>query len=576
MELNGQSVNRVYSIKEKTGEDFFYEWWKATSIYSAEILNIQFCKYSLLSMGAENFDSLRESFLRIYDIQTPYLYKPFDMGTYENTFFLTLPRIESTTLQTLIDSAVVFPFEIALKISINMLRGLSILERKKLHHNLLTPHNVWLTETEHDITNIKISGFLDFHILNGLGVQRPVYEKQNRRYFYTNSGTAGALESKAENDIFSVGVILTEMLTGEVFNTFETSNFPSGLPKWINHLIEKMVKDPESFESVQSLLDLFIAKAPEHSILEDAIEERIGEHGKAFAGTGEDAIPLEELPAVSTKKIVNRKKTTSAANPVKKFVLFIASFFKRKKQNGTMDPETTANKEEIERSSGVHPEGDGIGMEKVELHPQKEEFQPGFSDREVHSTDAVRWEVDKDRYMERMAEPSFIPEYHNKSSEKDKKEPLLSFDERDKKATVKPTSLPHDYSPLPEDKINSPEKDKIDSVDEKIKMMNKHREKSDVKKISAKLQGSSVNVSKVKHLPVSDEEITSGNDILMEADHGTVKEVNKRRIPNNSIISENKQKDTNNGVTSVSETSPDKDTFFQLFLKWIKELFTGK
>jgi len=576
MELTGQSVNRVYSIKKKTGEDFFYEWWEATSIYSAEVFNIQFCKYSVLTVGEENFRYLHESFLRTYDIQTPYLYKPFEMGTYEKTFFLALPHIESTTLQTLIDSAVVFPFEIALKISISMLRGLSLLERKKLHHNLLTPHNVWLTETGYDITNIKISGFLDFHILQGLGGQRSVYEKQNKRYFYTNPGTATELESKAENDIFSAGVILTEMLTGKIFNTFETSDFPSDLPKWLNQLIEKMVKNPESFESIQSLLDLFIARSPEHSIFEDAIEERIEEHGTAFAGTGEDAVPLEELPAVHTG-MANTKKTTSAGNTVKEFFLFIASFFNRKKQKRTMSPVIAENEEEIEYSSGVHPGGNGIEMVKVELEPQKKELHPGHPGGEVHSTDTVRWEVDKARYKERMADPSFVPQYHNERSEKDKKEPLLPLNKRDKRATGKSTSPSPDYSPLPGYKINSTEKDRNNSVEEKIKMLNKHREKSNIEKFSTELQGSSADVSKIKHSPVSNKDITARDDIPREADHGTTSEVNKRGVSNNkSIISENQREDTYNGALPVSEISPGKDTLFQRFLKWIQALFTGK
>ncbi len=127
MNLEGRSVNRIYSIKKKKGENRFYEIWEATSIYSANIFDFHFYKYSLSSLPDNSFEQIREAFLKVFDIQTPYLYKPFETERVEESFYLAYSQIESSTLKILTDASVIFPYEIALKIIINVLRGLTIL-----------------------------------------------------------------------------------------------------------------------------------------------------------------------------------------------------------------------------------------------------------------------------------------------------------------------------------------------------------------------------------------------------------------------------------------------------------------
>ncbi len=517
MDLEGRSVNRIYSIKDKKGENRFYEIWEATSIYSANIFDFHFYKYPLSSLLDNSFEQIREAFLKVFDIQTPYLYKPFEAERVEDSFYLAYPQIESSTLKMLTDAAIIFPYEIALKIIINVLRGLSILERKNLHHNMLSPETVWLTESGRDITNIKISGFLDQYLL-------PSRETP---------------ELQAAHDIRNLGTLLSQMLTGKPFKKSDTVSFPGSIPSWISDSTKTMVEDPGSFESVQSLLELFLSKAPAHSILEDSIEERIESTHKGSTETYSNVdAPLEELE--SPEDIPPGEK-------IKEFVSFILSFFRRKKHKNTPVQES---------DSTVKPQ---IGTENSPEPEYISDIQEIPSNPEVPGIDPDRpqmdpWAVDKNRYKNRIEEPpapSVVPLQHNKAGST----PALEGSERYQADS--PDSKTQSEKHAAAQAI--PPQEPVISAEERISMLKKHRE------IPASGTGKNESPS-----------VDPGKMMYEPAPLQTEKRERKRKTE--PVHTEHpvkpKEESTADSTPEAFREMPSL-TLFQRFLKWLKNLFTG-
>ncbi len=542
MDLKGQSVNRIYSVKGKKGENRFYEIWETTSIYSADIFDFHFCKQPLSALQNNLFEKIREDFLKIFDIQTPYLYKPFEAGKHGNSFYLAYPQIESNTLDVLMNAEVVFPYEIALKIVINILRGLALLEKRNLHHNMLSPEEVWLTESGRDITHIKISGFLDHHLL-------PSRE---------------TVTTTAEKDIHDLGIMLAEMLSGRKSGNSASLKLPSGTPAWAADLTEKMIEAPGSFASIGDLLEEILPKAPEHSILEDSIGERIEERQKG--GTTEpetNSLPEErESPDQAEQPAA---KTTSSVKKVKEFVSFILSIFRRKKQK-----DTSVNREEepssIEDTENTAADEAGEAPADQKIIPLEETPYNEFHRTKPAEEEGLQidpWEIDKNRYSSQKKETesqSSVPLQHNKKTENMIFRSDASRYHRTENKRTKDTERG-----TQQQKKEHKEETFI-TAEEKIKMLKKHRENPVTGK-EYTIQSPSVNPDKKVYE-------SAANNSLETSSHRTPEKRGKKETAENPAPKE--QKETALEKSDVQQQEKPRPSIFYRLIQWIKNLFTRR
>ncbi len=446
MDLEGKSLNRVYSIKGKKGESRFYEIWEATSIYSATILDLHIYKHSLTSLSDNVFENIKASFFKLMDIQTPYLYMPFEIDSIDDSFYLAYPQINSTSLKDLVDSGVVFPYEIALKIVINILRGLAILEKKNLQHNLLSAETVWLTESGLEITNIKISGFLDQFLLD----------------------PRDKTEQSPALDIKNLGLLLFQLLTGKRSSKQDNLSFGKSIPSWVSDTTETMLKNPGSFDSIQILLDLFLSKAPAHSILEDSIKDRIAKSAPPISTT-EDSVDsdLEELRSPQEGQTAAPFKKEK----VKEFVAFILSFFRRKKKTDTPGESASEIIVQEEQDKNLLNEENTVSIKnKTDSEPYIQDAD--FSNRiESEQQQLDPWQVEENRYKDTRSESpssSAIPLYHNKPDTESQ------LNDPDRYKTETPVQADPSKMDTTHKSLQSAEPPV--TAEERIKMLKQHRE----------------------------------------------------------------------------------------------------
>jgi eukaryotic-like serine/threonine-protein kinase len=169
------------------------------------------------ALGTERF--LREIKLAAR-LQHPHILSVFDSGEAAGQFWFTMPYIEGETLRARLTRERQLPIEDALRIAREAAEALEYAHRHGVIHRDIKPENILLTE-EHALV-------ADFGIARTLGVGATGQQGSDAVENLTETGlsigtpaymspeqAAGERWLDARTDIYSLGVVLFEMLAGE-------------------------------------------------------------------------------------------------------------------------------------------------------------------------------------------------------------------------------------------------------------------------------------------------------------------------------------------------------------------------
>ncbi|HEU5055155.1 MAG TPA: serine/threonine-protein kinase, partial [Kofleriaceae bacterium] len=155
----------------------------------------------------------------------------------EGRFFLVMELIRGLDLRQLVDSGLL-PIEVSVHIACEILRGLDYAhelehEGKRLGivHRDISPHNVMISWDG----QVKLVDFGIAKAVAATGVSRSGTLKG--KLAYMSPEQAGALELDGRSDVFAVGVVLHELLTGE--RLFRGSTEPEVLARVLTQPIPR-------------------------------------------------------------------------------------------------------------------------------------------------------------------------------------------------------------------------------------------------------------------------------------------------------------------------------------------------
>lgn len=176
-----------------------------------------------LLVGSAKSQVVADRFLREAQagalIQHPNVCQVYDIGVWEGLPYIVMELLEGPTLATRIRQAVV-PLEMVLRIGLEILDGLEAIHRCGLLHRDLTPSNVTLTEHGAKILDFGLVGFLDTPLPEGsrhVGMSRErltVIGELMGTPSYMSPEQLQMRPLDECSDIFAMGAILHEMLTG--------------------------------------------------------------------------------------------------------------------------------------------------------------------------------------------------------------------------------------------------------------------------------------------------------------------------------------------------------------------------
>ncbi len=175
----------------------------------------------------------------------------YDVGEQEGTHYIVMEYIDGKSLKELITEKGKLPVNEAVQIARQICEALVSAHKNNIIHRDIKPHNILLTRDG----RVKVT---DFGIAKAVTAATVTYDNNvvmgSVHYFAPEQAKGGLAGEKA--DIYSLGIVLYEMLTGEVPFSGETP-----ISVALQHLQENIKSPVEKNSEVSSSLEKIILKA---------------------------------------------------------------------------------------------------------------------------------------------------------------------------------------------------------------------------------------------------------------------------------------------------------------------------
>ena len=230
----------------------------------------------------------------------------YDAGEEEGLFFITMELVEGKSLQHLLDSGQMFPLPRVLRIMEQTCSALQFAHDRNIVHRDIKPANLMLTPD--DI--VKITDFGTAKILQFGTVQQTAHVMGTPSYMSPEQVKGKVVDGRS--DIFSLGVMLYEMVTGE--KPFPGQNITTVIYKIVNEEpVPPKDIDPSIHPGLSTVIMRALAKDPaqRYQSCRDFLEELKNYRTVAAGGANPNATLA--MPANSAAEAPHLRETQLAA-----------------------------------------------------------------------------------------------------------------------------------------------------------------------------------------------------------------------------------------------------------------------
>ena len=265
----GSILNGRYEIIEKVGIGGMAIVYKAKDIYLKRIVAVKVLKEQYL----EDKEFIKKFVIEaqsVANLNNQNIVKIYDVGQHienEKTFnYIVMEYIKGKTLNELIKDNGKLNSNAVVSISKQIANALDCAHKHHIIHRDIKPHNIIIDEN----LNVKVTDFGIARIATSSTITYTSSVLGTVHYISPEQAKGKFIDEKS--DIYSLGVVMYEMVTGRV--PFDTDNavgiamqhineplvepirLVPNMEPWLNAIIVKcMEKDPENrFESAESLI----------------------------------------------------------------------------------------------------------------------------------------------------------------------------------------------------------------------------------------------------------------------------------------------------------------------------------
>ena len=222
----------------------------------------------------------------------------FDAGEEDGLYYITMELVEGKSLQALLDAHQSFPLPRVLRLMEQTCSALQFAHERNVVHRDIKPANLMLTPDD----TVKITDFGTAKILQFGTVQQTTHVMGTPSYMSPEQVKGRAVDGRS--DIFSLGVMLYEMITGE--KPFPGQNITTVIYKIVNEdPVPPRTIDPSIHPGLSHVVMKALAKEPEQryqscrEMLEDLRNYRAisgASNPQATAVLGGSGTPTSTLP----------------------------------------------------------------------------------------------------------------------------------------------------------------------------------------------------------------------------------------------------------------------------------------
>lgn len=180
----------------------------------------------------------------------PNIVSVYDVGHEDNLYYIVMELIKGKTLKEIIVEEGVLPWKWAVNLGIQIARGLEKAHRNNIIHRDIKPHNIVITEDgTAKVTDFGIAKAVSNSTITAFGVTT------GSVHYFSPEHAKGA-RTDQKSDLYSLGIVLYEMVTGKVPFDADT---PVSIA--LKHMQEEPVEPKVLNSSIPMSLNKIILKA---------------------------------------------------------------------------------------------------------------------------------------------------------------------------------------------------------------------------------------------------------------------------------------------------------------------------
>jgi tRNA A-37 threonylcarbamoyl transferase component Bud32 len=276
-----------------------------------------------VATDSDQLERFRREARAVAQLSHPHIVGVIDAGEDEGRPYIVFEYIEGETLKDRIRRQGRLPIAESVAYAIEIARALGAAHARHIVHRDVKPQNVLIDEEgSAKVTDFGIARTLDEE---GLTADGRVLGTTD----YVSPEQALGQNVTGQSDLYAVGVVLYEMLTGEV--PFKGENQVAVAMKHVREMLpDVQVKRPEVSAALAAVVDRATAKHQEDRYGDDAeliadLEDVLAiEAARAGSATGEVTTVINSLPASARRRIPFRVRRPWST-PVMVAVLVLAA-----------------------------------------------------------------------------------------------------------------------------------------------------------------------------------------------------------------------------------------------------------
>lgn len=254
MSLEGKIIGNRYEVLEKIGIGGMATVYKAKD-------NI--LKRNVAVKVLRDEFTTDEEFIKRFNTEAqaaaslthPNIVSIYDVGHEDNLYFIVMELIQGKTLKQIITEDGVLPWKWSINIAIQIASALEIAHKNNMVHRDIKPHNIIITEDGvAKVTDFGIAKAVSNSTITAFGTTIG-----SVHYFSPEHARGGYTDAKS--DIYSLGVVMYEMMTGRVPFDADT---PVSIA--LKHMQEKPVEPIKLNPSIPYAVNKIIMKAMQKEV----------------------------------------------------------------------------------------------------------------------------------------------------------------------------------------------------------------------------------------------------------------------------------------------------------------------
>lgn len=252
--MQGKIINRNYLVEEKIGEGGMGVVHKGRQLSLQRHVAIKFLTGNILNNKILTSRFRREALASI-QISHPNIIKIIDLDVVDTTHYLVMEYIAGGSLEDLLDKRERFSEKEGCQLILQAISGLKVAHHRSIVHRDLKPANILLTRDH----QIKITDFGIAHFEEMTQLTQTGSVLGTPQYMSPEQALGKAIDERS--DIYSLGVIFYQMLTGEP--PFQANNAALYLQKHA-YATPKSPRDtnPKISNYINDMILKMLAKAP--------------------------------------------------------------------------------------------------------------------------------------------------------------------------------------------------------------------------------------------------------------------------------------------------------------------------